>query len=46
MEIGFFDFQSCISEVSANLKNDDRILANIKTNINQTFKKNLYASEN
>ena len=33
MEFGAFDFQSCISEVSANLKNDDRILTNIKNNI-------------
>lgn len=30
------------TEVSANLKNDDRILTNIKNNINQFFKKNLY----
>ena len=42
MEFGAFDFQSCISEVSANLKNDDKVLTNIKNNINQTFKKNLY----
>ena len=42
MVLGAFDFQSCISEVSANLKNDDKVLTNLKININQTFKKNLY----
>ena len=31
-----------LSEVSANLKMDNQILTNIKNNINQTFKKNLY----